>query len=275
MKRTQLLKWLLPVCLMSAGASWAAGYDASLDPNYSSGAATAPGAAADTPGGPQMDGAFGLGGQDFWVGAGDFYARGAPVGNSLVYLSFYYWYSTAGQHEAHFQLPNGSTMSVLRCFFNDTNAGLDGNVGMWRQWHNVTTNTPNNTNLASVSSAGSGGYQDPFAAPSPSLFKSRSGTNNEELNIYTLIANLPGGVTTVSLRGCRIFYNRQISPAPATATFTDVPVGSQFFAEVEALAASGITLGCTATTFCPTGTLTRLQMAAFLARALGLHWPAF
>ena len=37
-----------------------------------------------------------------------------------------------------------------------------------------------------------------------------------------------------------------------------------------ALAASGITRGCTATTFCPDATITREQMAAFLDRALHL-----
>jgi hypothetical protein len=68
----------------------------------------------------------------------------------------------------------------------------------------------------------------------------------------------------------RMQWFRQAPPAPAVATFTDVPVGSQFFREVEALTASGITLGCTATQFCPSNPLTRLQMAAFLVRALGL-----
>ena len=73
-------------------------------------------------------------------------------------------------------------------------------------------------------------------------------------------------------RGVDIWWKRQISPAPSAARFTDVPMNAQFFAEVEALAESGITLGCTATTFCPDAPLTRRQMAAFLARALGLYW---
>lgn len=274
MKRMKWLKSALPVCLLAASTAWAANNDASLNPNHGLGLNTPSSSlAADVPGGAQLDGAFGLGGQDFWVGAGDFYPR--SPNQSLVYNSFYYWYSTGGQHEAQFQLPNGANMSVLRCFFNDTDAGNDANVGMWRQYLDINTNSPNNTNLASVSSSGSGGYQESFAIPSSPTFQSRSGTSFNELNIYTLIANLPGANTNVSLRGCRIFYNRQIAPAPATATFTDVPVGSQFFAEVEALARSGITAGCTGTTFCPTATLTRLQMAAFLSRALGLHWPAF
>ena len=272
MKRTHLFKWLVSACLLSAGTAWGADIDASLSANASSASRSA-GIAADVPGVAPMDGAFGLGGQDFWVGAGQFYPRSA--GTSLVYNNFYYWYSTGGQHEAQFQLPNGALMSVLRCYFNDTNAGSDGNVGMWRQFFNTTTGSPGNANLANVSSTGSGGYQDVFATPTDNTFRSRSGTNFNEENIYTLIANLPAATTTVNLRGCRIFYNRQIAPAPATATFTDVPVGSQFFAEVQALSASGITSGCAAGLFCPTGTLTRLQMAAFLARAMGLHWPAF
>jgi S-layer homology domain len=56
------------------------------------------------------------------------------------------------------------------------------------------------------------------------------------------------------------------------ASFTDVPTNAQFFAEIEAMKESGITAGCTATTFCPDANVTRRQMAAFFARALGLYW---
>jgi len=42
---------------------------------------------------------------------------------------------------------------------------------------------------------------------------------------------------------------------------------------MEALAASGITVGYSDGTFRPTNPVTRAQMATFLARALGLHWP--
>ena len=46
-----------------------------------------------------------------------------------------------------------------------------------------------------------------------------------------------------------------------------------FFQHVEALATSGITAGCGGGNFCPDHPLTRGQMAVFLAKALGLHWP--
>jgi hypothetical protein len=63
-----------------------------------------------------------------------------------------------------------------------------------------------------------------------------------------------------------------VSPAPAVATFNDVPVGHPFFRFIEALRASGITAGCSASPplYCPDSPLTRGQMAVFLSIALGL-----
>ncbi len=46
--------------------------------------------------------------------------------------------------------------------------------------------------------------------------------------------------------------------------------GSSFEADIEILRGHGITNGCTATEFCPTETVTRGEMAAFLARAFDL-----
>ena len=72
----------------------------------------------------------------------------------------------------------------------------------------------------------------------------------------------------------RIYYKLRVSEAPAVATFSDVPTTHPFFQFIEALAASGITAGCSASPpqFCPDAPLTRGQMAVFLSRALGLHW---
>lgn len=89
---------------------------------------------------------------------------------------------------------------------------------------------------------------------------------------YVWLWNTGTGSSVTKFRKVTVWYKRQISPAPAVASFTDVPVGTQFFQFVEALKASGVTSGCTATTFCPNDPVTRAQMAAFLARALGLHW---
>jgi hypothetical protein len=75
------------------------------------------------------------------------------------------------------------------------------------------------------------------------------------------------------IKGMRVVYKLQVSPAPGTATFTDVPTNYWAFQYIEALAASGITSGCGGGNFCPGATVTRDQMAVFLAKALGLHWP--
>ena len=70
-----------------------------------------------------------------------------------------------------------------------------------------------------------------------------------------------------------VSYQLQISPAPFDPTFPDVSPSYWAFQEIEALAASGITTGFPDGTFRPTAAVTRAQMATFLARALGLHWP--
>lgn len=55
----------------------------------------------------------------------------------------------------------------------------------------------------------------------------------------------------------------------AAHRFTDVPTSHTFHGNIDNLADAGITVGCSPTTFCPEGTLTRAQMAAFLNRGLG------
>jgi len=63
-----------------------------------------------------------------------------------------------------------------------------------------------------------------------------------------------------------------VSPAPATATFNDVPTTDPGFRWIEAFAAAGITSGCSVSPplYCPDNTVTRRQMAVFVAKALGL-----
>jgi S-layer homology domain len=72
-----------------------------------------------------------------------------------------------------------------------------------------------------------------------------------------------------------VWWKRTVSPAPGTASFNDVPTNHSFFQYIEALRASGITGGCNASPplYCPDNPVTRGQMAVFLAKALGLHWP--
>ena len=98
-------------------------------------------------------------------------------------------------------------------------------------------------------------------------------TVNHSTTDYSLLVNLHTVGTTLQLLRMSVHYKLQVSPAPATARFTDVPVGHPLHRFVEALAASGITGGCSPSEYCPDAAITRGQMAVFLSVALGMHWP--
>jgi hypothetical protein len=91
---------------------------------------------------------------------------------------------------------------------------------------------------------------------------------------YAISIFLPAPLNSTSwnsaFKAIEFGWYRAASPAPASATFSDVPSTNTFFAAIEALSAAGITHGCGAGTFCPNEAVTRGQMAAFLSRALGL-----
>jgi hypothetical protein len=86
--------------------------------------------------------------------------------------------------------------------------------------------------------------------------------------LRTIDAGFPGVVFDVA----RVFYRLRVSPAPAVATFADVPTGHGFFPFVEALVAAGITAGCAPDLYCVNDPITRGEMAVFLSKALGLHF---
>jgi hypothetical protein len=106
------------------------------------------------------------------------------------------------------------------------------------------------------------------ATVSPYLYATNSG------HPLYLVVFFAGGQTDGSAKfnNVAIRYRRQVAPAPAQASFGDVPTNDFGFQYVEALAASGITGGCGGGNFCPDQSVTRRQMAIFLAKALGLNW---
>jgi hypothetical protein len=64
--------------------------------------------------------------------------------------------------------------------------------------------------------------------------------------------------------------------APASASFSDVPASHPFFREIEKLYAFGITRGCATSPlrYCPDGSVSRAEMAAFLERAYPFAIPS-
>jgi hypothetical protein len=99
-----------------------------------------------------------------------------------------------------------------------------------------------------------------------------SRTVNNTAEKLVMAVNLQPSIN-VGFTTARVHYKLQVSPAPATATFGDVPTSHPFFQFIEALAASGITGGCGSGNYCPNNPVTRGQMAVFLAKALGLQFP--
>ena len=65
------------------------------------------------------------------------------------------------------------------------------------------------------------------------------------------------------------FLVRTLALAPSITDYFTDDTDSIHEADINALRESGITTGCTATLYCPTSTITREQMAAFLFRAFG------
>jgi hypothetical protein len=93
----------------------------------------------------------------------------------------------------------------------------------------------------------------------------------DNVNYYYVI-ELNMDSPNLGFSNVRVYYTLQVSPAPAVATFGDMPTSHPFFRFVEALVASGVTAGCGGGNFCPDTLLTRGEMAAFLSKALGLHF---
>ena len=160
-------------------------------------------------------------------------------------------------------LPAGAQVVSIQLDACDTDATQNVFVGLARRGISESSFTL----LASGSTSGTPGCA-PF-----NLTLAAPHTIDNANNSYFLDVQMAGPGSTTRFTSVRIFYRLQVSPAPATASFTDVPTSHFAFRFVEALAASGITGGCGGGNYCPDAALTRAQMAIFLSTALGLHFP--
>jgi S-layer homology domain len=99
--------------------------------------------------------------------------------------------------------------------------------------------------------------------------------SNAGHSLLVLITSATGTPTdgTAGVSSVEVWWRRQVSPAPGTADFGDVPTSNPQFQFIEALYHAGITAGCGGGNYCPDNPVTRGQMAVFLAKALGLNWP--
>lgn len=168
--------------------------------------------------------------------------------------------------EAAVQLPAGALVAALELAACDTNVAGSVIATLFRT---VAPDGPTTV----LATAGTGeaavlGCTFPFQLLMPAH------AINNFTTTYFVQVRISGTTNTTRFQAVRISYNLQVSPAPALATFNDVPTSHPFFQFIQALAAAGITGGCSASPplYCPDAAITRGQMAVFISRALGLQF---
>ena len=178
-------------------------------------------------------------------------------------------------------LPVGSEIiTVMWQIYDNTATGYFSSLNIVRYQAARAGTTPDLEIIQHLSTdyAGTPGYElvqdmTPFPV-TVRAYEDIDGSGGSDFVSYALTAETQGvSNSTLRLFGATLVWTRVISPAPGSATFPDVAPGFWAFQEIEALAASGITTGFPDGTYRPFEPVTRAQMAAFLARALGLHWP--
>jgi hypothetical protein len=225
-------------------------------------------------------------------GGGESYGPGAnflvipasafvPVNNLIQYTvdaNGYVMPSGGGINtfKAGVELPAGALVVNVCGFTFDTSAAFPAHVTWDAVETGDATSAPKFVELAggfNGAPADTPGYGQTcvgLAAPTEiRKFRDLDGDGNSHFTWYQVTI-----YATTGFGGAVVTWLRTVSPAPAAATFGDVPTSYLYFRAIEALAASGITGGCGGGNFCPGQSVTRGEMAAFLARALGLHWPS-
>ncbi len=200
------------------------------------------------------------------IGAPDF----TPVNSRTDYESngsLLYSYGGAGIFHASAHVPKGALLTFFDLDYCDNVDG--GTVEAWL-YTAPHTNPSSSTNLSHLIST----TQNSCTSAYEDLTAQNVTFNPNTDDIYVEVET-HGGFLDSSFSGVSIFYQLQVSPAPATATFADVPTNHPYFKFIEALASSGVTKGCGSSPliFCPNQTITRQEVATWIAKALGLDWP--
>lgn len=183
-------------------------------------------------------------------------------------------------------IPNGATISQFAAYVGDSTNIVDENIriSLCRTWVDSASgaNPAGDCPISVETFADPGNTVLTFVPGSPFqvLYRTDVDTDGQqEVVNYTVVVEF--GINTklrnffgegLKLRQVRFVFKRSVSPAPAVATFNDVPTSHPQFQFVQALVKAGITAGCGSGNYCPDQALTRGQMAVFLSKALGLSW---
>ncbi len=195
-------------------------------------------------------------------------------------------YHTAGSvldFVAPLHLPGGALVVYLELDGHDSNAGAEvyGSFTACNYYAEGCTYHPTTGSSVGDDCTVSGFICSGVAAVPGSGFLISANLSGDGIVIdnffgeYSLLAETKNASDgSVRIGGMIVGYVLQVSPAPDTATFGDVPTSDFGFQFIEALVASGITGGCQAAPplYCPDNFVTRRQMAIFIAKALGLQF---
>jgi hypothetical protein len=181
-----------------------------------------------------------------------------PAGQGITRTGGNSWF------KAPVHVPNGALVTKIEVNFCDTGAGSFA--------AHFFTQPKNAVPVVIPSVVSSGGGATPGCVVQTGVFGTPVAVDNGA-NSYNIELYMNSTDNSIVFLSARVGYTLQVSPAPAVATFTDVPTSHPFFRFVEALAAAGITGGCGSGLYCPDNPVTRGQMAVFLSISLGLHFP--
>lgn len=201
-----------------------------------------------------------------WVAVNYHIGNFTPLGDGeWSWASSTGWgYRSGGSNQAtchSVNLPTGANLTGLTKWLYDNSTGY---VRTNLYYINLVAST--RTNLYNVNSTNG----------TTKLYVTLPGGNHTVVNdrrAYGFCTHHTVTGTSLQTAGVTFWYKLQISPAPGSNTFWDVPTWHPFFREIEALARSGITTGYSDGSYRPGLAVTRQAMAAFLSRALGLHFP--
>jgi hypothetical protein len=206
-----------------------------------------------------------------------------PQGTGFTYINEGFTYlqvtgTSAGTFLASTNLPAGAKLNQVCAFAKDnSNSGevlVDFSVielGEDAVSPTLTSLVQNTTGVADAP-----GYTLLCATPPADtiirFFGNPDGSGPNRWLSYRISVAFPAS-PGLSFGGALLKWQRVQAPAPAVATFSDVPTNFLFFRAIENLAASGITGGCAPGQYCPNANITRGEAAAFFSKALGLNWP--
>src|SRR5207253_100888 len=149
-------------------------------------------------------------------------------------------------------LPPGAYLADITAFVSDTSITFGNDVTVYLMANYRHQGTGDNLQLVNQASASTTGAPGdtviviPWNSTLPTVTDFDGDTIPDEVN-WVLLVELLSNDGTNGFNLVRLKWKRQISPAPGTARFTDVPTTHAFFQYIEALAAAGITGGCSTT----------------------------